>query len=556
MLLQNAWKRRPLLVASGLICFAMFFPDGSCSGQNNVPHFEVKGDRHALIVDGAPYLILGAQINNSSSWAATLPQVWPALADLHANTVEAPVYWERLEPKEGQFEFADIDLLVNGARAHGLRLVLLWFGTWKNGQNHYVPEWMKSDTKRFPRELSAYGKLLDVMSPTSTANLEADKHAFAALMRHVREIDGTQHTVLMIQVENESGAIGTVRDHSEAADKEFAGPVPAALARALRVPGESWQRAFGADAEERYAAYATARYINGVAAAGKAEYQLPMYCNVWITYPVRALENRDRSIAGQEYPAGGPQQANIDIWKAAAPSIDLLGPDFYAEDFSLFKDVMRAYARPDNALFVPETGLSHVFGRDLYYALGAGAIGFSPFGVDYTNWTLEGREIPTWLSRDFTTLAPMQGLLAKLNFEGKLKTAEEQPGMSRQSVQFGDLDAEVSFGFPQRDGDQPPGTKDFSGRALIAQLGPEEFLVTGVDASVSLKLNSAYASAHNAQLEILSAEEGNYVNGVWQMTRIWNGDQTDRGLNFKGAGASPVVRIRLHQLPMKAAQAR
>ena len=552
---QNEWKTGQLLVSLGLFSFLMIFSDCSCLGQNKAPHFETKEGRHALFVDGAPYLILGAQINNSSSWADTLPQVWPALTDLHANTVEAPVYWERLEPKEGQFEFADVDLLVKGAREHGLRLVLLWFGTWKNGQNHYVPEWMKGDIKRFPREISAYGKLLDVMSPTSTSNLEADKRAFVALMRHLREIDGSQHTVLMIQVENESGAIGTVRDHSEAADKEFASSLPAAVARDLHVSGESWQRAFGADAEERYAAYATARYISGVAAAGKAEYPLPMYCNVWITYPVYALENRDRASAGQEYPAGGPQQANIEIWKATAPSIDLLGPDFYSEDFTLFKDVVRAYARPDNALFIPETGLNHVFGRDLYYALGAGAIGFSPFGVDFTNWTLDGHEIPSWLSRDFTTLAPMQSLLAKLNFDGKLKTVEELPGSGRQSVQFGDLDAEVSFGFPQRDGQQPPGTKDFSGRALIAQLGPQEFLVTGVDASVSFKLNIAYASAHNAQLEILSAQEGNYVNGVWQMKRIWNGDQTDRGLNFKNAGPSTVVRIRLHQFPLNAAPA-
>ncbi len=553
---QSKWATRLVFQCVALSTLATTITVRSCPAQNNIPHLETKEGRHAFFVDGAPYFILGAQINNSSSWAATLPQVWPAITDLHANTLEAPVYWEQLEPKDGQFEFADVDLLVKEAREHGVRLILLWFGTWKNGQNHYVPEWIKSDVKRFPREISAYGKLLDVMSPTSTANLDADKRAFAALMRHLREIDGSQHTVLMIQVENESGAIGTVRDHSEAADKEFAGPLPAALARGLHVSGESWQRAFGADAEERYAAYATARYINRVAAAGKAEYLLPMYCNVWITYPVHALENRDRANAGQEYPAGGPQQGNIDIWKATAPSIDLLGPDFYSEDFTLFKDVVRAYARPDNPLFIPETGLNAVFGRDLYYALGEGAIGFSPFGVDYTKWTLDGHEIPLWLSRDFTNLAPMQSILARLNFEGKLKTIEETPGAGRRSVQFGDLDAEVSFGFPQRDGEQPPGTKDVSGRALIAQLGPQEFLVTGVDASISFKLSNGYVAAHNAQLEILSAEEGKYVNGVWQMTRIWNGDQTDRGLNFKGAGPSPVIRIRVHQIPLRAVLAR
>ncbi len=521
------------------------------SAQTSMPHLETSGDHHALIVDGAPFLILGAQINNSSSWPSTLPMAWPALSDLHANTVEAPVYWERLEPTEGQFEFADVDALVNGARSHGLRLILLWFGTWKNGQNHYVPEWIKSDPKRFPREISASGKLLDVMSPHSDGNLDADKHAFSALLHHLRETDSTQHTVIMIQVENESGAIGTVRDHSAAADKEFAAPVPAALAQSLHLPhAESWQAAFGADAEERFAAYSTAHYIGQVASAGKAEYPLPMYCNVWITYPVAALENRDHPSPGQEYPSGGPQQGNIAIWKSAAPAIDILGPDFYSSDFSLFQQVVATYARPDNALFIPETALSHGFGRNLYYALGAGAIGFSPFGVDYTHWTLKGTEMPEWLSRDFTTLAPMEGVLAKLNFQSKLRTAVETPGEARESLSFGDVEAVASFGFPQKDGEQPPGTTDTNGRALVAQTGALEFLVTGDDASVSFRLNDKYAAAHNLQLEILRAEEGQYVNGVWQMSRIWNGDQTDRGLNFRADAPPQVVRIQLHTIPL------
>ncbi len=516
-----------------------------------MPHLESREGRHALIVDDKPYLMLGAQINNSSSWAGTLPEVWPALEALHVNTVEAPVYWEQMEPQEGTFDFSTVDLLLDGARQHHLRLVLLWFGTWKNGQNHYVPEWIKTNPARFPREQNADGKLLDVMSPHAAANLQADERAFAALMHHLRSIDGTQHTVIMMQVENESGAIGTVRDHSPEADKEFAKSVPAVLHQS----GTSWSAAYGSAADERFAAYATAHYINAVAAAGKAEYFLPMYCNVWITYPVHALANRDNPSAGQEYPSGGPQQDNIAIWKAAAPSIDLLGPDFYSDDRALFREVVAAYARPDNALFIPETHIAPDFGPNLFFALGHGAIGFSPFGIDFTGWTtLPGNKVPAYLSENFALLAPMQMQLAQLNFEGKLQTAVEQTGQPRTHLHFpaqagaAAVDAIVAFGFPQRDGEAPPGTEDITGRALVARLGPLEFLVTGFHASVSFEPASATTKG-DQQLEILRAEQGTYLNGVWQPSRIWNGDQTDRGLQFP-AGNKNIVQVRLGSLPL------
>jgi len=271
---------------------------------------------------------------------------------------------------------------------------------------------------------------------------------------------------------------------------------------------------------------------------------------VWITYPVAALENRDHPSPGQEYPSGGPQQGNIDIWKAAAPSIDILAPDFYSESRDLYHSVVAAYHRDDNALFIPETGRGANFGAYFFYALGHGAIGFSPFGVDYTGWWGGEHKVPESLSENYALFKPMATEVAQLNFEGKLQTAVEQKGTPRERLRFGDVDAIVSFGFPQRDGVMPPGTADQHGRAMVAQLGPLEFLVTGFDASVSFSVADAPGAAPaNEQLEILQADEGQYVNGNWQTSRIWNGDQTDRGLNFRGPNQS-VVRIRLHKLPL------
>ena len=540
-------RRTLILVVSVLSSTVM----AAHAGAQAMPHVEKRGDNFAMIVDSKPFLVLGAQINNSSSWASTLPDVWPALADLHVNTVEAPVYWELMEPTPGKFDFANVDLLVNGAREHNLKLVVLWFGTWKNGQNHYVPEWIKTDPKKYPREQNDHGKLLDVMSPNSATNLEADKHAFAALLHHLKEIDGTKHTVIMIQVENESGSVGSVRDFSPAAQERFEAPVPSTLTSALHSSATgTWSQVFAADADESFAAYSTSSYINEVAKAGKAEYALPMYCNIWITYPVHALENRDRASAGQEYPSGGPQQQNVAIWKAAAPSIDILAPDFYSDDVTLFHNVVATYRREDNPLFIPETGLTKNFGRYFFYALGHGAIGFSPFGVDYTNWTLKKHEAIEHLSENYALLGPMEQEIAQLNLDGKLQTIVEEPGKPRMEAHFGDVVATASFGFPQRDGEVPPGTSDAHGRVLIAQTGPLEFLVTGFDGSVSFTFTPAYSKANNAQIEILRAEEGTYDNGTWKTARIWNGDQTDRGLNFRDGDHGQVVRIRLHSLPL------
>lgn len=536
----------------GFKCLLLLGMMPSLLFAQEMPRITKKDGRFSLLVEGKPFLMLGAQINNSSSWASALPQVWPALEAIHANTVEAPVYWEQMEAEQGKFDFTNVDLLVNGAREHNLHLVLLWFGTWKNGQAHYVPEWVKSDPAKYPREISAYGKVLDVMSPNAPSNLEADKHAFAALLRHVREIDAAQHTVIMIQVENESGSIGAIRDYSALAQKQFEGKVP----ESLHSGSGTWTQVFGADADERFAAYSTAHYINEVAAAGKAEYALPMYCNVWITYPVHALENRDRASAGQEYPSGGPQQGNIAIWKAAAPAIDVLAPDFYSDDFALYREVVASYQRPDNPLFIPETGLGSNFGRYFFYALGKGAIGFSPFGVDYTGWSLRDDKIQAGISDNFALFHPMASEIAQLNFDGKLQTVVEDKGAARQTLRFGDVEAVASFGFPQHDGEMPPGTTALDGRAMVAQLGPLEFLVTGFDASVSFRLAApADGKPQQQQLEILRADEGQYKDGVWQTTRIWNGDQTDRGLNFRSKN-NEVVRIRLHTLPLYEAGAK
>jgi len=504
------------------------------------PRLVEKDGRYALMVEGRPYLILGGQIHNSSGWPSELPQVWESMAALHANTLEAPVYWEQLEAQLGHFDFTNVDQIIDGARAHNLHVILLWFGTWKNGNNHYAPQWVKSDIKRYPRMIRQDGEPIDVLSANSRNTLEADKAVFVALMRHLKQIDGEAHTVLMIQVENESGGVGSVRDFSAESNREFAGPVPADLLATVHKQSGSWSQIFGADADEIFQAYHQAKYINEIAAAGKAEFAIPYYVNVWISYPPAELPQRQIATPGIGYPSGGPVQKLVGMWRALTPSIDLIGPDIYSDDSGFYRDVIAAYHRPDNALWIPETGRSDSFAKYLYYALGNGAIGFSPFGVDQSGWNILGDEPWKAHSSNFARIGPMSREIAQLEFDGKLKTSVEEPGEAAQEVDFGSWQATVAFGFPQPDGRRAPGTKDAHGSAVIAQLGPDEFLVTGVDASVSFHLPGKLPWMRS---EILSAEQGVYENGVWKPLRLWNGDETDRGLCFH---AQPeVVHVRL-----------
>ncbi len=493
------------------------------------PRLVEKDGRHALLVDGKPYLILGGQIHNSSAWPSELPQVWASMEELHANTIEAPIYWEQFEPQPGKFDFTNVDAIVTGAREHHLHVVLAWFGTWKNGNMHYVPAWVKSDTAKYPRVIRNDGEPIDVLSPLSRNTLDADKTAFAALMRHLKEIDADNHTVLMLQVENESGNIGSVRDYSAEANKLFADQVPADMLAASGKHGGTWQQAFGGEADEMFQAYYQAKYINEIASAGKREFEIPCYLNVWLDYQAGALPQRQLDNPGVAYPSGGAVQKLVGLWKKLAPSIDVISPDIYSDDSVFYRYVLDAYRRKDNALFVPETSRSDSFAKFIFYALGEGTIGFSPFGIDQSGWNISGDERWSAHARNFALLEPVQREIAQLEFDGKLKTAVEEPGQTSKELDFGDWQATVAFGFPQQDGRRAPGTKDAHAAAVVGELGPDEFLVMGIDASVIFHLPGKLPWMRS---QFLSVEQGTYENGVWRPLKLWNGDETDRGLWF------------------------
>ncbi|HEX3747883.1 MAG TPA: DUF5597 domain-containing protein [Bryobacteraceae bacterium] len=516
-----------------VIGIALFAACGAVSAlhaqvkERPLPRLEKKDGRYALIVDGAPFLMLGAQAHNSSAWPAMLPKVWPAIEYLHANTLEIPIYWEQFEPHEGQFDYSAIDTILTQAREHHVRLDLLWFGTWKNGSQHYMPEWMKLKPEVYTHLVDKNGHLADSPSPFCTASMQADMRAFTAFMRHLKAAD-PDRTVLLVQVENEAGTWGPVRDYSPEAQKLFASAVPAEVLAAMGKPAASatWQETFGSEAEVDFHAWAVSRYVQKVAAAGKAVYPLPLYANAALRDPLKPG-------APGSYESGGPTDNVIPIWKAEAPALDIVSPDIYLNDPAAYLKVLNLYHRDDNPLFVPETSGGAAVARFCFSALGRQAIGYSPFGLDYSVVppTREGAAAsvdrfldPT--AQNYKLLAPMMRDIAKLNFEGKLQAVAEEKGTPAQSLPFGSWTANVSYG-GGRGVRTPAGNPEPEGRILVAQLKDNEFLVAGYFCTVDF--TPADASRHR---QFLRVEEGKYENGVFKFIRIWNGDETDFGLNF------------------------
>ncbi len=506
-----------------------------------LPEVVTRDGRHALLVDGKPFLILGAQVNNSSNWTQALDDVWPAIEVVKPNTVMVPVAWEQVEPTEGKFDFSFVDALLAQARQRDVRLILLWFATWKNNAPHYAPAWVKLDNQRFPRVVTEDGRTLNSLSPHGQATLEADRKAFVQLMRHLRQAD-PQRTVIMVQPQNEPGTYGGVRDFSPLAQQVFDGPVPQALLDRRGLQPGTWREVFGADADEIFHAWHIARFIDQVAEAGKAEYPLPMLVNAALRGPFNPGQ------PGQ-YASGGPTDNVLDVYKAAAPHIDLLAPDIYMPEYTHYTTVLERYSRPDNPLFVAETGNRGEYARYFFSALGRQAIGWSPFGIDfssYSNYPLGAKVVDAAALEPFALnyrlVAPAAGVIAQASFEGRVHGTAEQPGQPVQTLRIDEhWNAVVTYGVPQFwfQG-TPPGNPEPVGAALVVQLGPDEFLVTGIHARVNLVATDPAVAARQIYHYV---DEGTYVDGQWRFRRRWNGDQTDYGLNF--SDATQLLRVKL-----------
>jgi beta-galactosidase GanA len=534
-------------------------------GAAELPHLRKQGTATQLIVDGQPFLIRGGELGNSSGEPGYLRPFWPKLQAMNLNTVVAPIYWDVIEPEEGKFDFATLDGLLRDARASQMKLVLLWFGSWKNSMSCYAPAWVKRDQARFPRAQDSDGRGLEILSPFHLANRDTDARAFVALMRHLKANDPL-HTVVMVQVENEIGMIPEARDHSAEAEKQYAAAVPVALMdylaknRAQLAPellavwnaaggkaSGTWAEVFGGSpaGEEIFMAWHFAAYTQAVAAAGKAELPLPMFANAALIRP---------GYQPGQYPSAGPLPHLIDVWRAAAPSLDFLAPDIYFQNFSQWAQL---YTRGGNPLFIPEAMRSPAAAVNALYAFGAlDAVGFCPFAIESNTEPAAG-----FLTASFDLVRQLTPLLVAKQGRGLTAGFLQESAETKQpqQVRLGHWIFRVSFerAAPPQLADGlavvvgtensalaaggRPGTAPAGG--LMIALGDDEFLFVGIGLTITFS-----PAEGGEQAGILSVAEGGYVDGQWQHIRWLNGDQTHQGRHVRlEPGRFSLQRVKLYR---------
>jgi beta-galactosidase GanA len=521
--MKNARRSLPiLLLVLGLVNVIL-------SAQPNLaPHLEKRGVATQLIVDGKPFLMLSGELHNSSSSNLEyMKPIWPKLKAMGLNSVVTPLSWELIEPQEGTFDFTLVDGLIDQARHENQKIVFLWLASWKNGMSSYAPVWVKQDTHRFPRVVE-HGSPVEVLSPQGLATQQADARAFAALMKHIKAIDSQDHTVLMMQVENEVGILGASRDHSDTANKAFASAVPVELMQYLQAHRDSlypdlkdlwdangdksagtWTEVFG-DSErtdEIFMAWNYARYVHAVAKAGKAEYDIPMYVNTWLS--------GDTTPPG-DFPSGCPEPWVVDVWRAAGSSLDFYSPDLYDARFELWA---RRYHRNGNPLFMPETRGGEAGAANVFYALGEEAgLGFSPFAIES-----EASETNP-LGESYKTIASIAPLLLEHQAAGDVHGFVLDG--SNPAIDFTMNGYTLHIALDNSFDDHAK-----VGFGLIMADGKDAFLGAGKGFRVTFT-----PRADNApHVGIAAVDEGTFVDGKWVPGRRLNGDEDDQGVHWRFA---------------------
>jgi len=507
------------------------------SKQHQIPHLIKQGKTTQLIVEDKPFLILGGELGNSSFTSLEyMAPVWPKLKTMNLNTVLAPIYWELIEPVEGKFDFELLDKLVKEARNYNLKIVFLWFGSWKNSMSSHAPSWVKKDQVRFPRIKDDKGVSHEILSPLNDNNLQADLKAYQALLKHLKEFDGNDQTVIMIQTENEIGMLPSARDHSVPAEDKFHENVPIELMNYLGKNKENlvpefrevwgkngfkdsgtWEDVFGTglQTDEIFMAWYYSKYTNAIAEAGKSEYPLPMYVNAALNFP--------NSKPGINYPSGGPLPHLMDIWKAGGPSIDFLSPDFYFPDLKHWCDL---YYRQGNSLFIPEHRFDNTVAAKAAFSIGHyESIGFSPFSVE-SSTTPENEP----LGKMYQIIDQMIPIITAHQGHNKIEGVLLDKQNQESVFQLGDYEFKVRHSYTLGyENDSKNDTWNMAG-AIFVQVSDDEFYVVGSGIVITFR----NLSKPSLNVGILKVDQGKFENGKeWKVIRHLNGDQTHQGRHVR-----------------------
>lgn len=505
--------------------------------KNAIPFLTKENEGYRLMVENKPFTILGGELHNSSGSDLNYlkENVWPGLNKLGGNCYLTPVYWECMEPEPEKYDFRLVDGVINQAREAGVHLVLLWFGLWKNGKSEYVPHWIKTDTDCFYM-VGENGRKVESISPLCEKAVELDKKAYTQLLKHLSEID-EERTVIMIQVENETGIWDNPRDYSEVANAAYQANIPPDMAEFFSIKG-TWEKVFADSAPEYFMSYYFAHAVERIASAGKNVYPLPTFMNcVDFGFPARA---------GQ-LPSGAPIPRVQNIWRHFAPSINLYGPDIYAPDF---RGISAAYAEMDHTLIIPEMAQDkNVASKALFTIASYPTICFSPFGIDGLMTPLSETDLLSQTNSDLVRpepesgklLSEAYGILTCLEKEIHIAQKEKriygflQQGNPMDEFVLDDYILRVSYGDGGMRGHMGQGghrSEDNPiGGGFVIRTGKDKFFICGI--SCNLEILPRYASGD--EIFILDKREFIWQDKKIVPGRIMNGDER----NFTAIGGTP-----------------
>jgi beta-galactosidase GanA len=549
------FKMNKLLLILPLLSALLYCQISNHSGNKNRPHLVRQGSTIQLYVKGKPFLMLAGETGNSSaSDFKYMNKIWPKISKMNLNTLVVPVYWELMEPKEGEFNFTLVDSIIIAARQFNIKLVFLWFGTWKNSMSCYVPLWIKADEDKFPRARGKDGKAEEILTAFSKTNLIADANAFSKLMNHICNFDQNEQTVILVQVENEIGMIPDARDYCKSADETFHADVPEEFINylirnknklnpfltdlweknGLKTKG-NWEEIFGSslNTDEIFMAWNFAKYANYVAEAGKKEYPLPMYVNAALIRP---------GYKPGQYPSGGPLPHLMDIWKAAAPNIDFLAPDIYFPNFiewvSKFDVPISEPGEIFNQFFIPEAGNNQSVVNAYYAFAQHNVMGYSPFSIESLPDPSDNQ-----VSRGYDVLSQLTPLILANQGKGVMAGVILDSASQKIEITLGDyifiVNHEYSWPYaPKTEGENPR----YGG--MIIMVSPNEFYVAGRGMVITFR------SAVNDDeiVGIGSIDEGKFIDGKWIPGLRLNGDQSHQGRHMDLPGDTfSIQKVRLYK---------
>lgn len=494
-------------------------------GAEMLPHIQETNGVKQLIVDGEPFIMIAGEVMNSSSSSIRyMEPIWQHLKKLHVNTALLPISWQQFEPVEGAFDYTLIDGLIENAYKNDMRLVILWFGSWKNTRSDYAPEWVKTNWERFPRMMGEDGEIMRAVANFSNNALEADKKAYVKLMERIKEVD-KHHTVVMMQIENEVGIKRNARDHSPAATTLFEQDVPAELIQYIREnldelkpilrdayinngskTAGSWEEVFGKslDTDEMFMAWNYATYINEISEAGKEIHPIPTMVNACAADSIRKPG---------DWFSGGPNYRMLDIWQAGATDIDVFATDNYQlEDFN---KKCRQFLHRGNPLFIPESCAP--WHRDTYSAAPKSfftighhnAMCFSPFGIDHEMYHEKDHPI----INAYKVLNDLMPLITSAQVEDKVNAFMELDASTSKPFIIGGYKFTPRYNRPK--------DPTITGYGMVIQTGEDEFIIAGN----GFDLDFQSTDENRPYAEMLIKEEGEFVEGKWVGNRVLNGDE-------------------------------